>query len=59
MERIYNIGSARESKIGEYRSFDVPDLGVEAECSSAYNEILNILREAFSLVDITRIIKKL
>ncbi|MDR1717863.1 MAG: hypothetical protein LBS20_18670 [Prevotella sp.] len=58
MERIYNIGSSHEAKINECRPFGVQSFDVEAEYST-YNEILKIFREAFSLVDVTQIIKKL
>lgn len=59
MERIYNIGSSHEAKINECRPFGVQSFDVEAEYSSTYNEILKIFREAFSLVDVTQIVKKL
>lgn len=59
MERIYNVGSGHESKINECCPFDVQGFDVEVEYSSTYNEILKIFREAFSLVDVTQIIKKL
>ncbi|MBK5720032.1 hypothetical protein JGH11_04025 [Dysgonomonas sp. Marseille-P4677] len=59
MAKIYNIGSAPETKISECRPFDVQSIEIETEYSSTYSEILKILREAFYLVDITKIIRKL
>lgn len=58
MAEIYNIGGASENKIREYRSFEAQSIEVENEYSS-YSEILKIFREAFCLVDITQIIRKL
>lgn len=59
MAEIYNIGSTPETKIRECRPFDVQSIDLEKEYSSTYSEILKIFREAFCLVDITQIIKKL
>ncbi|WP_156032887.1 hypothetical protein [Prevotella sp. 10(H)] len=59
MGKIYNIGSTSETKINECRPFDTHSLEVEREYSNTYSEILRIFREAFSLVDITQIIKKI
>lgn len=60
MAEYYNIGSSTESKVRECCPFDVQGIELETEYSSStYSEILKIFREAFSMVDITQIIKKL
>lgn len=54
MTKNYNIEVNQDSKIREY-SFNVQKQNVEY---STYSEILRIFREAFSLVDINKIIRK-
>ncbi len=60
MVKIYNIGSSQDAKINECRPFDIQGQEIVGEFSStAYSEILKIFREAFALIDITQVIKKL
>ena len=60
MGKIYNIESNQKSNVSECRPFeDVVRREEENENSSTYTEVLKILKEAFSLVDITKIIRKL
>lgn len=53
MAKICSIENTQKS-IKEFRSFDIQT----NECSPTYSEILRILKEAFSFVDINQIIKK-
>lgn len=59
MAKFYNIGSERKSDISECSPFEVDKQEETNEYSSTYMEVLNILKEALSYVDITKIIKKL
>jgi len=60
MAKIYNIGNSQRNDVSECRPFDVQKQEEETnEYTSAYSEVLRILKEAFRLVDITQIIKKL
>ncbi|MDL2303303.1 hypothetical protein LJC28_02795 [Dysgonomonas sp. OttesenSCG-928-D17] len=52
MSKIYAIKANSESKVNEYCSF-----GIQKQ-NAAYVEVLKIFREAFSLVDITTVIRK-
>jgi hypothetical protein len=54
MTKNYSIEVNQDSKIREY-SFDVQQQNMEC---STYSEILKIFREAFSLIDINKIIRK-
>lgn len=59
MAKIYNIESNQKTNVSECRPFETDSKEEVNESSSAYVEVLKILKEAFSLVDITKIIKKL
>jgi len=58
MAKIYNIENSQKNEVSECRPFDVQKQQ-EEEAVSAYTEVLRILKEAFSFVDITQIIKRL
>ncbi|NDW18051.1 hypothetical protein D0T53_03855 [Dysgonomonas sp. 216] len=59
MAKIYNIENSHKSETSECRPFDVKEQKEELnEYTSAYAEVLRILKEAFSFVDITQIIKR-
>ncbi|GAB6008230.1 hypothetical protein [Dysgonomonas reticulitermitis] len=57
MTKTYNLDNSQNSNIREYR-FDIQQEAMK-ELSPTYSEVLRILREAFSLVDITQIVKKI
>jgi hypothetical protein len=59
MAKIYNIESVRKSEISECNPFEIVEKEEVNESTSAYTEVLKILKEAFSLVDITKIIRNL
>ena len=64
MAEIFNLKNTQESSVSECRPFETTRVEItrkeeENQGSSAYVEVLKILKEAFDLVDITRIIKKL
>ncbi|GAB6012258.1 hypothetical protein [Viscerimonas tarda] len=59
MAKIYNIESNQKSNLSECHPFDTTTTEEVNESSSAYNEVLKILKEAFSLVDITKIFNRL
>ncbi|MBB4035006.1 hypothetical protein GGR21_000893 [Dysgonomonas hofstadii] len=56
MTKTYTIETTRETKTEACYSFNMQDDDVKY--NSAYNEILRIFREAFSLVDMSVILKK-
>jgi hypothetical protein len=57
MSKVYSIESTQENKIRECCPFDIQDQDM-FNGYSTYNEVLKILREAFKMVDITKIIGK-
>ncbi len=60
MAKIYNIQNSQKVDVSECRPFEEPLKKEEVnENASAYTEVLKILKEAFNLVDITKIFKKL
>ncbi|MDR1809093.1 MAG: hypothetical protein LBR34_01645 [Prevotella sp.] len=60
MAKIFNIESIQKSEISECNPFEIIAEKDEVnESTSAYTEVLRILKEAFSLVDITKIIRNL
>jgi len=56
MTKIYTIETTRDTKANACYSFDMQEN--EVKYTSAYDEILKIFREAFSLVDMSVILKK-
>ena len=60
MANFYNIENSQNKEVSECRPFEAPKKEEEVnEYTSAYSEVLRILKEAFSFVDITQIIKRL
>ena len=59
MAKIYHIESAQKSEILECSPFETVEKEEANESVSTYSEVLRILKEAFSLVDITKIIRNL
>jgi len=57
--KIYNIDNNQKSNVSECSPFEVKNQKEESQYSPAYMEVLKILKEAFSYVDITKIIRKL
>lgn len=57
MTKTYSLDNSQNSNIREYR-FDIQQEAMK-ELTPTYSEVLRILREAFSLVDITQIVKKI
>ena len=57
MTKIYTIETTRDTKADTCYSFGMQQ-DDEVRHISAYNEILRIFREAFSLVDMSAILKK-
>ena len=59
MPEFYNIESNRKRDVSECNPFEVDKKQHEVECTSTYEEVLRIFKEALSYVDIMKIIKKL
>lgn len=57
MSKIYTIDNSKDKSVREYCPFDTNNFEIKNEYST-YNEVLNILREAFKVVDITKIFSK-
>ena len=57
MSKVYSIDNTKENSVREYCPFDTNDFEIKNGYST-YNEVLNILREAFKIADITKIFGK-
>lgn len=57
MSKVYSIESKKAKLMNEYCPFDTQSFEI-SDNYSTYNEVLNILREAFKVVDITKIFSK-
>jgi len=59
MAKIYNIENNQKNNVTECSPFEVKKQEEVKEVSPVYMEVLKIFKEAFSYVDITKIIKRL
>lgn len=57
MSKVYSIDNTKENSVSEFCPFDTPDFEIKNGYST-YNEVLTILREAFNVVDITKLFGK-
>lgn len=58
MNKVYSIENTQDRKMGECCPFDIQSQDAFNN-SSTYDEVLRILREAFKMVDIGTIIRKM
>lgn len=57
MSKVYSIENKKDKLVSEYCPFDTHNFEI-SDNYSTYSEVLNILREAFKVVDITKIFGK-
>lgn len=56
MSKIYSIDNTKDKSIRECRPFDTQENEIVKEYSSTYNDVLAILKEAFKMVDLKKIL---